>query len=77
VSDLLLMDKINALPHPLFVEISRGWWWPVHDIDVETGLLRIDVVGKLDVHHFGGMLKLRDANGVEYNTDDFYNEDSP
>lgn len=75
MGDMLRMDALNALPQPLFVRISGGDYWPVHDIDVETGLLRIDVIGLLDVSHFGSVLNLRDAEGIEHNPDDFYNED--
>lgn len=72
--DLLSMDKINALPHPLFANTGGGTWWPVCDIDVQTGFMRIDVMGKLDVLHFGGLICLRDADGIEHDVDDFYNE---
>lgn len=71
MSDLLDMAKLNALPQPLYARYFSTWW-PVESIDVETGLMRIDVCGKLDVLLFGGLLGLRDANGVVYDTDDFY-----
>ncbi len=73
--DLLNMERLNSLPHPLYVA-HIGAWWPVHDIDVQTGLIRIDVSGKLDVLHFGGITGLRDANGAEHNLDSFYIEHS-
>jgi hypothetical protein len=72
MADLLDMDYINSLPQPLWARTGRDWWWPVHDIDVETGLFRIDVCGKLDVLHIGGVLVFRDANGKEHDADDFY-----
>lgn len=74
VSDLLDMSRINALPHPLFACTGGGWWWPIHDIDVETGLMRIDVMGKLDISEFGSILRIRDADGTEHATDDFYTD---
>lgn len=74
MSDLLDMDRLNSLPQPLWVN-SSATWWPVHDIDVETGLLRIDVCGMLDVLHFGGITGLRDAHGNEHDPDDFYLDD--
>lgn len=74
MSDLLNMDRLNSLPQPLWVN-SSGTWWPVHDIDVETGLLRIDVCGMLDVLHFSGVTGLRDGDGNEHDPDDFYLDD--
>jgi hypothetical protein len=76
MTDMLRMDYINSLPQPLFVSQygSRDWWWPVHDIEVQTGLLRIDVCGKLQVLRFGEIAAVRDAGGCEYNPDAFYKE---
>lgn len=72
MNDLLNMEFINSLPQPLFVR--SGSWWPVHDIDVETGLFRIDVCGLLDVMHIGSVLTFRDADGNEHGSDTFYLE---
>jgi hypothetical protein len=75
VPDLLNMALINSLPQPLFVrECGSKDWWPVHDIEVETGLYRIDVCGLLDVKSIGGAAEFRDANGVVHDSDDFYLE---
>lgn len=73
MGDLLRMDFINGLPPPLFAYVS-GSWWPIHDIDVQTGLLRMDIVGLLQAESFGSVLRVKDANGVEYDSDVFYNE---
>jgi hypothetical protein len=73
MSDLLNMDYINTLPQPLFAW-HLGSWWPVHDIEVETGCLRIDACGMLDVLHIGGIIKFVDANGTEHDPDTFYIE---
>jgi hypothetical protein len=52
MSDLLNMELINSLPQPLWVSSNgKDWWWPVYDICVETGLVRIDVCGKLQTNH--------------------------
>lgn len=75
MSDLLKMDYINGLPQPLFVSFFGGSEWPVHDIDVQTGLLRIDVCGMLDVKHIGSARIFRDADGVEHDPDNFYCEE--
>lgn len=74
MSDLLLMDKINALPQPLLVRICGNGWWPLYDVDVETGLIRLDIHGKLEVSHFGEVTAICDETGREHEPDDFYNE---
>lgn len=74
MSDLLRMNYINSLPQPFIAKCYGGSEWPVYDIDVETGLLRLDVVGKLDVSHIGNVRAFVDAEGVEHDADDFYLE---
>jgi len=75
MSDLLRMEYINSLPQPFIARFCGGDRWPVYDIDVETGLMRIDVVGKLQVKHFSDVVELHDADGTIHDADDFYNED--
>lgn len=75
MSDLLRMDYINSLPQPFIATMLGGWRWPVYDIDVETGLIRLDVMGKLDRTHIAEVVKFTDADGVEHTSDSFYNED--
>jgi len=78
MADLLDMGHINALPQPLFMHEWGSepdkWWWPVHDIDVETGLLRIDVCGKLQAKHIGDAKEFRDADGVVHASETFYSD---
>lgn len=75
MSDLLRMDHINSLPQPFIAHFFGGSEWPVYDIDVETGLLRIDVVGLLDIKHIGDVKFFRDMAGIEHDAESFYNED--
>ncbi len=79
MSDLLSMAFINSLPQPLFAQQwgdqGDDWLWPVHDIEVQTGLLRIDVCGKLDVLRIGDVKRFKDADGNWHDADDFYLED--
>lgn len=77
MADLLRMDHINSLPQPFIATLIGGSRWPVYDIDVQTGLLRIDVVGKLDVLTIGDVRNFTDANGVEHSTDSFYSDYEP
>lgn len=77
MKDLLNMDYINSLPQPFICVFYGGSEWPLNDIDVETGLLRIDVCGLLEVKHIGDVKVFRDSNGVEHPAGDFYDEDEP
>lgn len=43
MTDLLSMDRINSLPQPFTAHFYGGGVWPVIDIDVLHGFLRIDV----------------------------------
>lgn len=74
--DLLRMEYINSLPQPFFAELlGSGNRWPVVDIDVETGLMSIDVCGRLDRLHIRDVRSFIDCVGVEHDPDSFYNED--
>lgn len=70
MSDQLDYDWINSLGQ-LYANIM-GSWWPVHDIEVECGIFRIDVCGKLDVLHLMDARAFKDDAGNEYSPDDFY-----
>lgn len=76
MTDLLDMEKLNSLPQPLWV---RQWGrtsfdWPIYEICVETGLMRIDVCGKLDNWHIGDVAQIKDDHGDIYDADFFYLE---
>lgn len=75
--DLLRLDYINSLPQPFIARFIGGDEWPVHDIDVQTGLLRIDVCGKLDVKHIADVRFFRDEAGVEHDSETFYSDYEP
>ena len=72
--DKLNIHTINALPLPLMALFFGGDRWAIHDIDVETGVMRINVCGLLQVTHFGDLRKLIDGDHVEYDPDQFYIE---
>ena len=75
-ADKLRLDYINSLPHPLFARKygDKTWWLPVWDIDVQTGLMRLDVMGKLDVSHIVDVAEFRDADGNSHDPDTFYSD---
>lgn len=77
MSDRLRMDYINSLPQPFMARFYGGDEWPIYDIEVGTGLLRIDVSGKLQVMHIGDVKFFRDADGVEHASDTFYTDYEP
>lgn len=69
MSDLLDIEKLNDLPYPIRLE-----GFPVLEIDVESGLVRIDVCGLAEIRHFSDYIRLSDGNGVQHDCDDFYVE---
>ncbi len=77
MSDLLRMDHINSLPQPFIAHFCGGDEWPVYDIDVETGLLRIDVCGLLQIMEIGEVIFFRDLEGIEHDVDSFYRDYEP
>ena len=77
MSDLLRMDHINSLPQPFFAQFfGDSQWWPVIDFEVQTGLMRIDVCGLLQVKSFADVKSVRDGHGDLHDPDSFYNEDA-
>lgn len=75
MTDLLSMELIDSLPQPLWVsENGKDWWWPVVDIDVQTGLMRIDVCGQTQRCHFDDWSYVRDDAQVMHDWDTFYLE---
>lgn len=74
MSDILDYDWINSRGQ-LYARLNAlpdAYWWPVYDIEVQTGLIRIDVVGKLQVTSMYEVMGFKDDNGTEYGCDDFY-----
>jgi hypothetical protein len=70
-ADLLDMDYINSLPLPLWDD-----GYPVYDIDVQTGLYRIDVCGLLDVRHINRCSGFKDSTGKFHYIEDFHTDPS-
>lgn len=70
--DQLKIDKINRLPHPLTAVFYGGDEWEIYSICVETGLMKINVVGMLDNCHFDNVKKIKDIDGGVHDADDFW-----
>lgn len=75
MTDKLNMEALNALPQPLLARFGGGDVWPIHDIEVGTGLMRIDVAGRLQVKEFCEMIEIIDDWGNTHDPDSFYLED--
>lgn len=77
-TDLLNGGKINALQYPLSVVFyGDTYQWPLYDICIETGLLRINVSGLLDVIEIGDIKAIVDGNGVHHDIDIFFTDYQP
>ena len=75
-SDVLNMNYINSLPQPFLARFCGDkTWWPVHDFEVGTGLMRIDVCGLLEVKSFGEVIEIRDGEDRTHDPDTFYNDE--
>jgi hypothetical protein len=75
MSDALRRDYINSLPQPFLVRFCGDRiWWPVSDFEVETGLMRIDVCGKLQAKSFCEVAEIRDGDNQPHEPDTFYSE---
>lgn len=61
----------------IIFKTSEAWvklrdnWWPIHDFELECGLFRIDVMGKLEVHHMVDCEQIK-MDGIEYKLEDVY-----
>ncbi len=72
MSELLNIEYINNLPQPFMATFCGGDEWPIYDIDVETGLLRIDVVGMLEIKEIGEVMFFTDEAGEVHDAETFY-----
>lgn len=76
MTDLLRMDFINSLPQPLW---TRQWgdkefMWPVQDLCVESGIVRVDVCGLLQAMHVSDIAEFKDDSGTIYDAEVFYSD---
>lgn len=73
MTDRLCMGYINSLPQPFVVRFYGSHdWWEVHDIDVETGLMRFNVCGLLDVKHFAEVAQIKSVDGDEHDPESYW-----
>ena len=72
--DKLHMDRLNALPQPFIGVFLCGARWPIYDIAVNIGTLRIDVCGKLDIRMFCELTALIDDSGTSHDPETFWTD---
>lgn len=73
MSDLLKINSFNRLQHPLFCRFAGDSSDSlIETVCVQTGLMRIDVYGKIDHRHIGEVMEIVDGDGNRYDVDDFY-----
>ena len=72
--DLLDCEKINALPHPISLQVWSGDIREVESLCVETGKCRLLSCGMIDLDDFSSANNIVDADGVKHDADCFYNE---
>jgi len=70
--DLLDIVKINSLPHPLTARMVGGSEQMIETIDVQTGCMRLDIYGQIDLECFSIVMVIIDADGVEHDSDYFW-----
>ena len=73
MSDALRMDYINSLPQPFLATIS-GSDWEVYDFEVQCGIMRIIVCGKLQICDVIDASVFTDADGAKHDPDSFYSD---
>ena len=72
--DILDGEKFNKLPSPVTARMCSGSEWWIETLDVQTGAMRLDVCGQIDLSHFSEVIELIDYNGYKHNPDDFWLE---
>lgn len=66
-----LINALNSCDTAIAVLYGGRGEWPIHDIELECGLLRIDVMGRLDVMEMSDVKRI--IAGLEtFNNDEFY-----
>lgn len=72
-NDILDIDKFNALPHPVTAILygdTSGYW--IETLCVQTGCMRLDVMGQIDLCHFDSVKQLVDIDGGKHDPDEFW-----
>lgn len=73
---LLRIDFINSLPQPLWIRQwgDKEFMWPVQDMCVESGIVRVDVCGRLQAMHISDIAEFKDDSDTIYDAEVFYSD---
>jgi len=74
MSELLNFDYINSLPQPFLATLLGGDDWPVIDICVVSGIVRLDVCGAVDIVDISGVVFFTGSLGSIHYAETFFNE---
>lgn len=53
---------------------DKDWWWPLVFVELDTGLLKMDVVGKTQNLHLDDVAQLRINDEPPIDSDNFYDQ---
>ena len=53
-------------------EGGKKWWWPIVFVELDCGLIKIDVCGEIQNMDLGDCAELRIENGLIIDNDDIY-----
>lgn len=73
--DILNIEKFNELPSPVTARLMGGDEYWIDTLCVQTGLMRLDISGQIDLSEFCMVKTLIDSDGNEHDPDDFWIED--
>jgi len=73
--DILSIVKFNALPSPVTAKMFGGDEYWIETLCVQTGCMRLDVSGQIDLSEFSMVKTLIDSDGNEHDPDEFWIED--
>ena len=75
--DVINMAKFNALPAPVTARLISGDELWIETLDVQTGFMRLDVQGQIDLECFSFVAMLIDIDGGEHDPDEFWLDAQP
>ena len=72
--DVIRIDEFDKLPAPVTARLLDGGEYWIESICVETGLMRLDICGLIQIEDFVMVETLIDANDVEHDAEEFLND---
>lgn len=72
MNDLLNFDYINSLPQPFSATLVGDDDWPVIDICVKSGIVRLDICGAVDIMDISDVVCFTDSLGSIHYAETFF-----